>query len=185
MMTGCRPVEIIEATWDQFDLDKRVWSKPARNRNKRTGHEVALAAPVVMLLQARRKTAPVDCDLVFPGRKTRKGGWKQIERYSYAWDKIAKAAKLEPDKHGHVARPYDLRHSFASMAATEFGLFITQRLLGHKNAATTGRYAHGEQDALRATADKVVKRMIGAGKGGKRAKGGKVVKLQPRRRAQR
>jgi integrase len=48
-------------------------------------------------------------------------------------------------------RLHDLRHSFASIgAAAGLGLPMIGALLGHKEAATTQRYAHLAADPLRA-----------------------------------
>ncbi len=52
-------------------------------------------------------------------------------------------------------RLHDLRHSFASVgAASGDSLLIIGKLLCHKNAASTQRYAHLGDDALREMNDK-------------------------------
>lgn len=53
-------------------------------------------------------------------------------------------------------RLHDLRHSFASIAVSGgASLPIIGALLGHKNSATTQRYAHLHDDPLRAAAEAV------------------------------
>lgn len=63
------------------------------------------------------------------------------------------------------ARPYDLRHSFASVGAGGgLSLQIIGRLLGHTQARTTMRYAHLADDPLREAAEKITRQIAGAGK---------------------
>ncbi len=60
------------------------------------------------------------------------------------WKAVAKRAGLE------AVRIHDLRHTFASFGAGGgLGLPLIGKLLGHKQAATTQRYAHLDNDPLR------------------------------------
>ena len=53
------------------------------------------------------------------------------------WSHIRQRAGLDG------VRVHDLRHSFASVAAARGGsLLLIGKLVGHRNAATTARYAH-------------------------------------------
>ena len=77
-----------------------------------------------------------------------------------SWDRIRKRAGLED------VRLHDLRHSFASVAAGGGdSLLIIGALLGHKDSATTKRYAHLADDPLRAAAERISGRIAGAMKG--------------------
>jgi integrase len=63
-------------------------------------------------------------------------------------------------------RPYDLRHTFASVGAGGgLSLQIIGRLLGHTQARTTMRYAHLADDPLREATAKIGGVIAGAGKG--------------------
>jgi integrase len=70
-------------------------------------------------------------------------------------------------------RIHDLRHAFASVAASSgMGLPIIGKMLGHSQPATTARYAHLASDPVKAaaaaTADKIAAAMVGgAHKSGK------------------
>jgi integrase len=65
------------------------------------------------------------------------------------------------------ARPYDLRHTFASIGAGGgMSLHIIGKLLGHTQARTTARYAHLADDPLREAAEKIGGVIVGAGKVG-------------------
>lgn len=56
----------------------------------------------------------------------------------------------------------DLRHSFASVTASGGGsLLLIGKLLGHKNTATTARYAHLLDDPVRAVADSAAESLAG------------------------
>ncbi len=64
------------------------------------------------------------------------------------------------------ARPYDLRHTFASVGAGGgLSLAIIGRLLGHTQARTTQRYAHLADNPLKEATDKIGSVIAGAGKG--------------------
>ena len=59
------------------------------------------------------------------------------------WGLIRTAADLQD------VRIHDLRHSFASVAASEgASLHVIGKLLGHTQAATTARYAHLTEASL-------------------------------------
>jgi integrase len=69
------------------------------------------------------------------------------------------------------ARPYDLRHTFASVGAGGgLSLQIIGKLLGHTQSRTTQRYAHLADDPLREATDKIGSVIAGAGKGNKNVK---------------
>ena len=53
-------------------------------------------------------------------------------------------------------RLHDLRHTFASVGVeASFGLPIIGKLLGHKHASTTARYAHLADDPARRANDAI------------------------------
>jgi integrase len=64
-------------------------------------------------------------------------------------------------------RPYDLRHTFASVGAGGgLSLPIIGKLLGHTQARTTQRYAHLADDPLREAAQKITTVITSAGRSG-------------------
>ena len=78
-----------------------------------------------------------------------------------AWKLIAKRAGLES------VRIHDLRHTYASFGAgSGLGLPIIGKLLGHREAATTQRYARLDNDPLRRAAN-AIGGQIAAALGGK------------------
>ncbi len=67
------------------------------------------------------------------------------------WYELRKAAELP-----NTLRVHDLRHVHASLAVSAgLSLYVTGRLLGHKQASTTQRYAHIADAAAKEAADKV------------------------------
>ncbi len=91
------------------------------------------------------------------------------------WRAIRKAAGLDD------VRLHDLRHAFASIAASSgLGLPIIGKMLGHSQPATTARYAHLANDPVKAAAAAVAGKIaaaMGGGKGGEAA--ATVVRLRP------
>ncbi len=93
-------------------------------------------------------------EYVFPAERGEVGHTLAMNRI---WRKVRSLAKM-PD-----LRMHDLRHSFASFAV-EAGesLYVLQRALGHKKAATTQRYAHLRDDPVQAMVERVGERMQAA-----------------------
>jgi integrase len=50
-MFGCRPSEIREASWSEFDLDNALWTIPAERMKKRREHLVPLPTQAITLLK--------------------------------------------------------------------------------------------------------------------------------------
>ena len=93
-----------------------------------------------------------------------------------AWEHIRKRAGLED------VRLHDLRHSFASVAVSGGdSLYLVGKVLGHKHAGTTERYAHLSDDPVRAVADRTASSIAAAMNGKKEGKA-RVVPLPGRRR---
>jgi integrase len=138
LLTGARSGEVLGATWDQFDLEKGVWIKPATATKQKERHEVPLNAPARQLL-ARRLSKRDTSPWVFPGRR----GQHRI-KLDDSWQLICQAAGITG------LRIHDLRHSYAStLVGAGFSLPTIGALLGHSQWQTTARYAHLLDDPLR------------------------------------
>jgi integrase len=73
------------------------------------------------------------------------------------WREIRRAAGLDD------VRLHDLRHAFASVAASSgMGLPIIGKMLGHSQPATTARYAHLASDPVKAAAAAVAGKIAAA-----------------------
>ena len=133
------------ARWDQFDLDRGIWTKPGASTKQKTEHRVPLSAPALQLLVKLRNAADDDAEYVFPGRV----GDHRIE-IKDNWAEICAAAKIKG------ARIHDLRHTYASMLASSgTGLPMIGALLGHTQPSTTARYTHLFDDPLRKATERV------------------------------
>lgn len=140
MLTGARRGEVLNARWEQFDLDAAVWTKPAATTKQRRLHRTPISGALVQLLRTIRQRVPEDCPWVFPGQDPEKPV-HEIKRF---WDDVRAKAKLEG------VRVHDLRHTFASLLVSGgMSLPMIGKLLGHTQVQTTARYAHLFDDPLR------------------------------------
>ena len=113
-----------------------------------------LSAPALQLLSEIK--AESQSEFVFPS--DRRPG-QPLEDVQNAWPKIMKEARIEN------FRPHDLRHTYASiLASANLSLPMIGALLGHTRAETTRRYAHLQDDALRAATERVGAVVSAAGK---------------------
>jgi integrase len=130
LLTGARFSEAATATWDQFDLDRGIWAKPATATKQQRAHIVPLAAPALMLLQELH--AQSCSKFLFPNSADRPLGSIKV-----FWRSVTRQAGIKG------ARVHDLRHSFASVLASGgASLHLIGQLLGHRKVGTTARYAH-------------------------------------------
>jgi integrase len=139
LLTGCRRGELENARWADFDIDAAIWVKPHTATKQRKLHRLPLSAEAVEILRQVKLVEPFAPFARLQEHTLRK-----------AWCEILQAASITD------LRVHDLRHWHASLLASMgLSLPIIGALLGHANQATTQRYAHLLDDALRAAADKV------------------------------
>ena len=75
MLTGARRGEVLGATWEMFDLENGVWTKPSAHTKQRKLHRVPLSGPAVQLLVEMKAAAKAKAEAegtppspyVFPG----------------------------------------------------------------------------------------------------------------------
>jgi integrase len=143
LLTGARRGEVLAARWADFDLQKGVWTKPGATTKRKTTHVVPLS-PAAMQVIAGRKQA--ESEFLFPGRH-RAGHRVEVKA---SWRRLCRAAGISG------LRIHDLRHSYASIAASSgVSLHAIGGLLGHTQASTTHRYAHLFDDHLREATTRV------------------------------
>lgn len=56
VMLFCRPSELREAQWDEFDLDEAVWNIPEQRMKKRREHIIPLPRQAVALIKRIKRT---------------------------------------------------------------------------------------------------------------------------------
>lgn len=144
ILTGARKGEALGATWDQFDLEKGVWTKPSHLTKQKKKEHLPLSEKAVEVLQIVKKRIPKGSVYVFPGRID----GQPLKEIKTLWKTVLKEAKLEN------VRIHDLRHTHAShLVSSGLSLSIVGKLLGHTQASTTQRYAHLADEPLRHAAE--------------------------------
>lgn len=133
ILTGARLREVLHLRWEHVDFGRALLLLP----DSKTGRKaIILNAPALAVLSALPRIG----DYVIAGDDPDKPR-ADLHR---PWKLVATRAGL-----GEV-RIHDLRHTFASFGAgSGLGLPIIGKLLGHREAATTQRYAHLDNDPLR------------------------------------
>ena len=142
LLTGCRKRELLDATWDEFLLERQMWRIPMhRAKTSKTRHVPLSKAAMEVLAQVPRWEG---CPYVVPNPAT----LKPYHSVFNAWDKARKAAGL-PD-----VRMHDLRHSAASnLVNSGQSLYVVGTILGHSQTKTTQRNAHLASETLLAAAN--------------------------------
>ena len=139
LFTGCRLREILRLRWEEIDFERGLIFLPDSKTGKKT---IILNGPALAVLS----TLPRIGEYVIAGDRPDKPR-TDLKR---PWAAVSKAAGLEG------FRIHDFRHSFASFGAGGgMGLPIVGKLLGHKNAITTARYAHLDADPLRQASERI------------------------------
>jgi len=80
VLTGARKGEVLQAMWDQFDLERGVWTKPSHATKQKRMEYVPLNDAAVAFL----KTLPRDGEYLFPGRLS-----EHLTDLKYPWPKSA------------------------------------------------------------------------------------------------
>ena len=164
MLTGCRKSEILTLKWDFVDFENTCLRLP----DSKTGEKVVMiGAPALDLLASLPRIA--NNAFVLPGKK--KG--RHFVGLPKMWERVRNIAGLD------WATLHILRHSYASYGAgSGLGLPIIGRLLGHKDASTTARYAKVDLDPARAAANRISEGIASAIDGGR--SGAEIVALDGR-----
>ncbi len=68
MLTFVRTSELIKATWDEFDLETKVWVIPERRMKMRRPHIVPLSDQAIELLKELKELNPSNRVHIFPSR---------------------------------------------------------------------------------------------------------------------
>jgi integrase len=140
LLTGCRKGEAMAARWADFDLDSGIWTKPGSTTKQKTEHRAPISAPAIALLRSLDAAG----EFVFPAH-TKEGHRVAMNK---TWERIRDAASF-PDVNMH-----DLRHTYASvLVSAGLSLPVVGALLGHSQPTTTARYAHLQDDPLRAATE--------------------------------
>jgi integrase len=160
-LTGAREGEVLNAEWSQFDLKRGVWTKPSHHVKQKRIEHVPLnrAALGVLSGMAQKASSP----FLFPGTKgdgprvTIRRPWVQVLKAAGMVEEVRAPAKRREERvvPKPLVRIHDLRHTFAShLVSAGESLHVVGKLLGHTEPATTARYAHVADGALREAANR-------------------------------
>ena len=139
LLTGSRVSEITGLRWEEVDLERRCIRLP----DSKTGaRRIPLnRAAIDVLSSLERRSA-----WVIPGRDRR----LPLVNLAKPWKRIRERARLED------VRLHDLRHTHGSSAARAgLSLHLVGALLGHRQPATTARYAHLADDPVQEASERV------------------------------
>jgi integrase len=151
IFTGARLSEILELRWEWIDFDRGEARLPDSKTGAKTLHFAAPALAVLADLPRVEGNPYVIVGSVTGAR---------LVNLEKPWRAIRKVAGLND------VRLHDLRHAFASVAASSgMGLPIIGKMLGHTQAVTTHRYAHLASDPVKAAAATVANKIADAMQG--------------------
>lgn len=172
--TGARFGEVINAKWDEFDLQRGRWTKPSHHTKEKKIEHVPLNPSALKILKrmARTRARKNESPYLFPGqdhataeknekkekqfqaRRTVWRTWVQVSRVAGLAEPIEVQGKRKKViRWKPICRLHDLRHTFAShLVSAGESLPTIGKLLGHCRTETTSRYAHvSDEAATRAT----------------------------------
>ena len=140
LFTGCRKRELLDAKWEHFDIQRRIWRIPTTKSGKL--RHVPLSDAVIEVLKSLPRFD--ECPYLIPNPDT----LKPFNTIYISWNTARNRAGM-PD-----LRMHDLRHSFASFLINSGrSLYEVQNILGHSQLSSTQRYAHLSQTTLVAAAN--------------------------------
>ena len=152
LLTGCRLGEILTLQWSFIDFERGCLRLPDSKTGPKTIHLAPAALDLIAALP--RFTSPY----VFPaGHAGRGRGAGHFVGAPRVWRRIRTLAGLAG------VRIHDLRHTYASHAIMGgMSLYMAGSLLGHRQPATTARYAHLSDEPQQAAAARVGATIAGA-----------------------
>jgi integrase len=155
VFTGARLGEILSLEWSWIDFERGE----ARLPDSKSGPKALHLPPPALAILAELPRHDGNAHVII-GQKP----GAALVNLEKPWRAIRAAAELDD------VRLHDLRHAFASVAASSgMGLPIIGKMLGHSQAATTFRYAHLASDPVKAAAAAVAGKIAAAMGSGSRA----------------
>jgi integrase len=139
LFTGFRRSELFKMQWSHLDFDRALVAFPDPKGKKTV--TVPVSQQALEVLRGLHRTS----EYCFPGKEG-----KQRVDFKGPWKRIREEAGLPADFRFH-----GLRHNFASqLISSGVDLAVVGKLLSHKQAQTTMRYAHLRPDVVQAAAVK-------------------------------
>ncbi len=140
LFTGARVRELLDARWENVDVERQAWLIPTSKTGK--PRHVPLSTPALAIVATLPRFD--GCPWLLPNPDTR----KPFVSIKHAWQGAREAAGLPG------LRIHDLRHSAASfMVNNGVDLFAVGKVLGHASYQSTQRYSHLANDTLLAAVE--------------------------------
>mgnify|MGYP001806041396 CR=1 FL=1 len=140
LLTGARMRELLDARWENVDVERQTWLIPTSKTGK--ARHVPLSAAALAIVEALPRFET--CPWLVPNPDT----LKPYVSIKHGWQRAIRVAKLPG------LRIHDLRHSAGSaMANSSVPLLTIGKVLGHASYQSTQRYAHLAQDTLLAAVE--------------------------------
>ncbi|TIV01719.1 MAG: DUF4102 domain-containing protein [Mesorhizobium sp.] len=135
ILTAARTSEVLEATWDEMDLENALWIVPANRMKAGKEHRVPMSKRALAIVKALHETRI--SEYVFPGHT--KG--KPLSNMAFA--------KLMERMEAEAVTPHGFRSAFRDWAgdATSFPRDVAEQALAHRVGDATER-AYRRADAL-------------------------------------
>jgi integrase len=140
LYTGCRLRELLDARWENIDVNRQSWFIPTSKTGK--PRHVPLSQSALVIIESLPRFD--GCPWLVPNTKT----LKPFVSIKHAWQEAREKANL-PD-----LRLHDCRHAAASwMCAAGVDLYAIGKVLGHVSFQSTQRYAHVNNHTLLAAVE--------------------------------
>lgn len=135
LLTGMRKSEWRTATWSQVDLIRKEIRLPDTKNGK--PHYLPLSDEAIAVLESTPRTQST---LVFPSPKT----GREFSDLKSHWNRIKRKSGIDD------IWMHDLRRTLGSwLVQSGNSLYLVGKILNHRDARTTQRYARFAQDNLR------------------------------------
>ncbi|NJO36714.1 MAG: tyrosine-type recombinase/integrase [Rhizobiales bacterium] len=146
IVTTQRQQSVIRLKWSDVDYQARtVTFRDVKSKQEGKSHVLCLSSEMMQIIAPLRGDHPVYV-FTFQCRRTNpRHGQKLGERYPFSqsgwrrdWRRILDAAVIQD------FRWHDLRHTGATLWVRELGIAKAQRITGHADIQSLGRYSHLE-----------------------------------------
>lgn len=161
ILTASRSGEVRNATWDEIDLDKRVWTIPAQRMKAGVQHRVPLSNQCYDILKQRAEFS-FNTEWIFSN-----SGTKPISDMTLT--KVLRDNMVASDTPGRLATAHGFRSSFRNWASEKgYPRDCAERALAHAIADQTEAAYHRtdlleqRRPMMQAWADFVTKPLIDA-----------------------
>ncbi len=123
ILTACRSGEARGMTWDEVDLEAKVWTIPAVRMKAALPHRVPLSPRVMAILESQKDQHET---LVFPSIRD------QVELSDMAITSLLRRLKAHSDTPGRIATAHGFRSSFRDWCSENgYSRDLAERSLAH------------------------------------------------------